>query len=136
MTELNDLKNLSALFVEDDSYARRAMESILRNIFGQVIMADNGRNGLDVFGKSSVDVVITDLWMPEMTGFEMIAGMKQLNPELVVVVMSAYDVPDYEKRAENLGIFGFLKKPFTLSDFETVLKQAGCRAAEIRRLKQ
>ncbi|MCD8492091.1 MAG: response regulator [Geovibrio sp.] len=114
MTELNDLKNLSALFVEDDSYARRAMESILRNIFGQVIMADNGRNGLDVFGKSSVDVVITDLWMPEMTGFEMIAGMKQLNPELVVVVMSAYDVPDYEKRAENLGIFGFLKKTFYL----------------------
>ncbi|QAR32422.1 response regulator [Geovibrio thiophilus] len=134
MSELNDLKILSALFVEDDSYARRAMESILRNLFGQIVLADNGRNGLDIFGKTSVDIVITDLWMPEMTGFEMIAGMKAHNPELVVVVMSAYDVPDYEKRAENLGIFGFLKKPFTLADFEAVLKEAGHKAAEIKRL--
>lgn len=136
MTEFNDLKSLSALFVEDDSYARRAMESILRNLFGQIFLADNGRNGLEIFSRNPVDLVITDLWMPEMTGFEMIAGMKQINPEPVVVVMSAYDVPDYEKRAENLGIFGFLKKPFTLADFEAVLREAGKKSAEIRRLKQ
>ncbi|GAB1535685.1 hypothetical protein ADMFC3_13160 [Geovibrio sp. ADMFC3] len=135
MPEMNDLKTLSALFVEDDSYARTAMATILRNLFGNLILADNGRNGLDIFHENSIDIVITDLWMPEMTGFEMIAGMKAQNPEVVVVVMSAYDVPDYESRAENLGIFGFLKKPFTLADFESVLKEAGHKAAEIKRLK-
>ena len=128
---LSALKRLSAFFVEDDTYARKAMEAILKNLFGSTVFADNGRSGLEVFESNHVDIVITDLWMPEMTGFEMIEIMKARKPELVVVVMSAYDVPDYEKRAENLGIFGSLKKPFTLADFESVLSSAGNRAAEL-----
>jgi YesN/AraC family two-component response regulator len=128
MGNINELKKLTALFVEDDSYARTSMAVILSNIFGRVILADNGRKGLELFKENGADIVITDLWMPEMTGFDMIANMKDTNPDLVVVAMSAYDVPDFENRSANLGIYGFLKKPFTLSSFEAVLIEAGCKA--------
>lgn len=132
MSEFEGLKKLSVLFVEDDNFARTAMLGILKNIFGDAVLADNGRNGLDIFGLFPADIVITDLWMPEMSGFEMVAKMRESRPETVVVVMSAYDIPEYKMNAESLNIFGFLKKPFTLYDFEKILLEAGKKALEIK----
>ena len=132
MEELDGLKRLSVLFVEDDNYARTAMLGILKNIFGDVTLADNGRNGLELFELFNTDIIITDLWMPEMSGLEMIAKIRQVNTGTVVVVMSAYDNPEHRYNSESLNIFGFLKKPFMLNEFEMLLKEAGRKALELK----
>ena len=126
-----ELKELSVLFVEDDSYARKSMEIILGSLFGKVRVASNGAEGLRAFLDETADIVITDLFMPEMTGYEMIAEMKARKPQLVVIIMSACDNQDFERSKNSLGIFGCLKKPFTLENFETVLRDAGKKVKAI-----
>jgi YesN/AraC family two-component response regulator len=133
MSKFDNLKELSVLFVEDDNFARTAMLSILKNIFGDVTLADNGKNGLEIFTLFNSDIVITDLWMPEMSGLEMIAKIREHNTSTVIVVMSAYDCLEQIRNSEELEIFGFLKKPFMLNDFEKVLKDAGQKALEIKK---
>jgi len=107
MISLDDLKNLTALYVEDDEITREMASRMLSKYFKAVNSACDGREGLSKFNAEMPDLIITDLSMPEMSGFEMIEKIRSINPSIPIIVTTAY-----RSEAENLkGVNGIVYKP-------------------------
>jgi two-component system, cell cycle sensor histidine kinase and response regulator CckA len=102
------------LLVEDDSGVRRVTASLLKSAGYIVIEAESGKEALYAFSKyPRIDLVITDLVMPEMGGRELAEKLRHLIPQTRILFMSGYadDAVPSADRAENA--IGFLEKPFS-----------------------
>lgn len=116
MTKVAELKalakNYKLLYVEDDASIRRSMEEYLRKFFFEVVVANNGQEGLTRYKEGVFEIVITDLSMPIMNGLEMLEKIKQLNPQQLTLVTSAHGESEYMVGAIKTGIDGYIIKPF------------------------
>lgn len=110
-TELDFLRTLSLLYVEDEEDVRSAMSHFLRRRFARIDVATNGREGLELFKANPLDVVITDIKMPVMDGLEMAAEIKAIGRNVPIIVVTAYNETEYFLRAIEIGIDNYVKKP-------------------------
>ena len=107
------------LIIEDDSAVREFLESLLERAGFEAVTAANGKEGVEIFNASTVDLVITDIIMPEKDGIETIMDMKRLNPTLKVIAISGggrSEPEDYLHSARLLGADQTVKKPFNNED--------------------
>lgn len=112
------------LLVDDDADLRSLLRRTLLRAGYSVHEAENGREGLNVLALSPVDVVVTDIIMPDMEGVEFILLLRRTRPSLRVIAMSAGGrlSPDsYLDLARRSGAIRTLAKPFDLEDFLAVL---------------
>jgi DNA-binding response OmpR family regulator len=84
----------------------------------QVLMAENGRKAVEILRTTTVDLLVTDLKMPEMNGFELLAWVSRHKPQLPVIVMSAFGTTEIEARLESYDALQFLEKPLDLKVLE------------------
>ncbi|HPD57772.1 MAG TPA: response regulator [Smithellaceae bacterium] len=77
--------------------------------------APNGAEAVKILKLSPVDLVITDLSMPKMDGFELLAYMNRNYPKIPVILMTAYGTPKIEEIVSNMGIFRYLEKPLDIN---------------------
>jgi len=78
--------------------------------------ATNGIEAVKVLkGKRSIDLVITDLSMPRMDGFELLAYIKRNYPRIPVILMTAYGTPKIEAITRSMGVFSYLEKPLDIN---------------------
>ena len=77
--------------------------------------APNGAEAVKILKLSSIDLVITDLSMPKMDGFELLAYMNRNYPKIPVILMTAYGTPKIEEIVSNMGIFRYLEKPLDIN---------------------
>jgi CheY-like chemotaxis protein len=77
----------------------------------EVVTALNGKEAVKVLDDTRVDLVVTDLRMPKMDGFELLAHMSGSYPDIPVIVMTAYGTPAIEERLQAMGTFHYLEKP-------------------------
>jgi len=120
---LKELKNFNVLFVDDDRLIRKYAKKLFEKLFNKLDVAEDGKDAVKLLEKNSYDLVLTDLVMPNMDGFELIEYINQNVPNTYIVVTSAHFDSDTLLKTINLGVDGFLKKPFTLKDFLNVLKR-------------
>jgi predicted regulator of Ras-like GTPase activity (Roadblock/LC7/MglB family)/CheY-like chemotaxis protein len=83
----------------------------------EALTAPNGKAAVEVLKTGTVDLVVTDLKMPELDGFGLLASMSKNQPNLPVIVMSAYCTPEIKARLNSLGAFKILEKPIDFQDF-------------------
>ena len=102
---------MKILYVEDESQAREALTKYLNRRFGKIFTAEDGVEGLSVFQEQEPDLVIVDLYMPNMDGLEMIKRIKEISPNVYVIVTSAVDEVGAILNGVNLGIDKYLLKP-------------------------
>ncbi len=102
---------ISLLFVEDNEPIRVLFEKRLSKRVQRFFVAENGRRGLEIYEEYKPELVITDISMPIMNGLDMIRKMKENDPSVHVIVMSAYSIKEYFLEAINLGVNGYLVKP-------------------------
>jgi two-component sensor histidine kinase len=103
--------NISLLFVEDNETIRFLYNRLLSKRVKDFYIGEDGQKGLELFQKHKPDLIITDISMPIMDGLEMIRLIKEITPEVKVIVMSAYSIKEYFLEAINLGVNGYLIKP-------------------------
>jgi len=82
----------------------------------QVLTAENGQTAKNLLESRQVDLVITDLKMPVMDGFELMAHLSQFHREVPVLVMTAYGTPEIHQQAKNLGAKHYMEKPIGIND--------------------
>lgn len=104
-------KGMNVLYIEDESSVRENIVIFLDSIFNQVVSASNGLEGLQQYKSMFFDIVITDVFMPQMNGIAMVKKIKELNPKQSVIITSACEESDYLLELINLGISHFLLKP-------------------------
>ncbi|ADU66275.1 response regulator receiver [Desulfurispirillum indicum S5] len=85
------LKNKSVLIVEDEPLTRQMLARILSFRVGEVIVAANGKEGLELFHSRNPDIILSDLEMPVMNGADMIRAIRQVSPDKPIVVITAFD---------------------------------------------
>ena len=115
------LKKLSLLYVEDDLNTSEELEYFLQNKVKKLYIAKNGQEGLDLFEKYQPDLIITDIQMPIMTGIKMIKLIKQKNPNIPIIIITAFNDTDYLFEAIKLNVTNYLTKPLNLFALSDVL---------------
>jgi CheY-like chemotaxis protein len=106
------------LLVDDEKIFLSSLHDGLRRRFPNMTFrtAEDGELALEVLGKHPVDLVITDLRMPKMDGFELIAAMHSKHPRVPVLIMTAHSTEISEGRAQAAGALHCIDKPVDLSD--------------------
>jgi DNA-binding NtrC family response regulator len=84
-----------------------------------VMTAENGKQGAAIVDSQVVDVVVTDLRMPMMDGYELLLHIRKTKPDLPVIVMTADWIPELENKLVPLGAVQCMKKPFDLVEMVT-----------------
>ena len=118
------------LVIDDDAFMRDACHQTLTKHGHSVSLAQSGREGLSLLEKWSFDLILLDLKMPGEDGLSVLAKIKDLDPEAMVVMITGYGSIQTAVRAIKLGAFDFIAKPFTP---EQLLKLVN-RAMRHRRL--
>jgi len=105
------LKNLTCLYVEDDEIIRESFLPILNKIFSEVFVAENGKEGVELYKKHSPDIILSDIKMPLLDGLEMTKEIKSLNPDAYIILLTAFTDIEFLKKAIDLGVEGYITKP-------------------------
>jgi len=116
MVDLKLLKTLAneftILYVEDDIEIQQEMFNYMSRFFKNIVIANDGLEGLVAYEKEHFDIVITDLSMPNMNGTEMLEKIKDINSEQIFLITSAHSESEYMIKAIRLGLDGYIIKPF------------------------
>jgi len=99
------------LLVDDDKNNLLALEKVFKKEGARVFTALSGQDALDTVRKHSVDVVLSDLMMPGMDGSELLALIKDISPEIEMVLMTAYGTVESAVDAMKKGAYDFVEKP-------------------------
>jgi CheY-like chemotaxis protein len=105
------------LIVEDEPMSVMVLEQILKPYQFKLIVAVNGLDAVEKFKKDPVDLVIMDLYMPEMDGFEASKLIKATSPDTPIIVFSTTDI-DEDTLKKDIGIDYLLKKPLNIKKFQ------------------
>lgn len=114
--------DMSILYVDDDEVIRENMLMYLNRRFDQVLLAENGAAGLELYGDKQPDIVITDIKMPVMDGLEMTRAILDINDKATIIVTSAYNEANYLLGAIELGISHYLLKPLDREKLDATLQ--------------
>ena len=88
--------------------------SLFEEIFGKVIHAKDGEDGLNKFYENYIDLVVTDINMPNLDGFSMISKMLEIDEKLPIIITSAYNEQEHFIKAIEYNVLGYMLKPFSL----------------------
>ena len=108
------------LIIEDDAAFRRMLTLMLRKAGYDVLEAAEGNEGILIYGKYLVDLVITDVFMPEKEGIQTVMELKEINPEVIIIAISGGGSPErleYLKNIKEFGAHKTFEKPFDMKDF-------------------
>ena len=112
------------LVVDDESAAREGLKKLLEQDGYRVETAESGRHALDVADDLSPDVVITDLKMPEMDGIELLSALSDRDPDLPIIVVTAFGDISSAVDAMRAGAANFLTKPVDFDALTMTLERA------------
>jgi two-component system NtrC family response regulator len=112
------------LLIDDDASLRRVTEYSLHSAGFQVLSAVDGKQGLASFQADHPQVVITDIQMPGISGYEVLQKIKAERPETVVIVITAYSSVEKAVEAMKQGAYDYLAKPFSRDELVMVVEKA------------
>jgi len=112
------------LVVDDEESIREFFEIMLKREGYEVLTASNGREGLEVLKKQQVDLVISDIQMPELSGMEFLVKVKEVDPEMVMIMITAFGSTETAVEAMKLGAYDYVQKPFKIDEVKIIIRQA------------
>lgn len=118
------MKGHRILIADDEQAQREMLAGFLRKRGYEVLHAGDGGKALEIVKQESVDLVLSDLRMPEMSGIELLKGVREINPLIEVIVLTAYGTIDSAVDAMQKGAFTFVSKPVDLASLEMHIQRA------------
>ncbi|MBW1667143.1 MAG: sigma-54-dependent Fis family transcriptional regulator [Deltaproteobacteria bacterium] len=112
------------LIIDDDSQLRKSFRKLLSEEGYGVVVAPSGEAGLEIIRSEIPDLVILDMRLPGMSGFETFEKIHEIQPKLPVIIMTAYGTTETAIEATKMGAFDYILKPFDIPDMLSVVKKA------------
>ncbi len=116
--------NATLLIIDDEPAQLLALAGFLKKRGFKVEKAESGLAGIEILKKQPIDLIITDFKMPDLTGLEVLTKAKAINPELDVIVMTAFGSIENATQAMRDGAVDYLTKPVDLNQLELVIQKA------------
>lgn len=124
----------TVLVVDDEPQIRASLRGILAEEGLRVLEAEDGRQALDVIQRESPELVILDIWMPDIDGLQVLQQLRSDQPGPAVIMISGHGNIEAAVKATKLGAFDFIEKPFSLDGLLRVVNRAlDHHAAVLRR---
>ena len=115
------------LIVDDEPRSRQGLKKTLE-IWAdgnyQILMAENGKEAIEIIQQQKINILITDIRMPQITGLNLLTMIKEKNINPVVIVISAYSEFEYAQTAIRLGVTNYLLKPISKSKLIEAVEEA------------
>lgn len=108
----------TVMIVEDDAATRRLYRFLLANSGYNVVEAEDGVMAMERLNSHTCHLIITDMNMPRMGGMELVRAVRQIHPDMYVIMVTAFGTPDTEKQAFRAGVNEYLTKPFDFEELE------------------
>jgi len=131
------------LYVEDNELVRQQTLKMLKKLLPNVICATNGKEGVQEYlnhnvenESKQIDLIITDIQMPEQDGLGMIRDIRENDKKLPIIIFSAHDNSEYFLEAIKLGIDGYILKPYPMEQIVEVLRDVITKHYDILNLIQ
>ena len=125
-------KSYRLLIVDDEKNLCRMLQTAFSIDGHETRVAEDGEAALISFVQDKPDVVLMDIRMPKLDGIEALKRMRELNPEVPVILMTAYAAVETAVDALRLGAFDYVIKPFDLTDLKLLIS----RALQLQEMKQ
>ncbi|HEX7926521.1 MAG TPA: sigma-54 dependent transcriptional regulator, partial [bacterium] len=120
------------LIVDDEVEMRIAMSETLKHSGYPVEVSHNALDALNKFKKSEFSMVITDMTMPKRSGLELLKDIKAINPQVPVLMVTAYGTIETAIEAMKHGAFDYILKPFKFETFTFLVERALAHAEEVK----
>lgn len=111
------------MVVDDQAGIRMLLEEVFKKEGYSILTASNGNQALEIIEENNVDLVLLDMKIPGMSGLEILKKIKQVRPDLKVMVMTAYGESDIVKEALRNGAMSHFSKPFDLHELITSVEK-------------
>lgn len=112
------------LVVDDEVEVLKILKKILTDRGYNVMTAQNGSEALKVVRKNNIKLALLDIKLPKMDGIELLGRFKKINPDLIVIMMTAFGTLKTAIRAMKLGAYDYVTKPFDLDVIVSIINQA------------
>ena len=112
------------LVVDDEARIRSACQLVLEEIGYDVALAADGVQGLEQLRAEHYDIILLDLMMPSLSGFDVLAEVKTIHPDTAVIVITGYATLEHSVEAMKKGAFDFIPKPFTPDHLRVTVAKA------------
>lgn len=110
--------------IDDDRGIRSLLDSLLRQKGYEVVLAENGFKGLDLFRQECPNVIVLDLKMPGMDGLAVLQEIRRVDLNQPVIIFTGAGTPETERPLRALGVTEFVEKAVPLQRLEDALKRA------------
>ena len=119
------MKKKKVLVVDDDKKSRYLVSFLLEKESFEVIMATNGLEGIEAARKQQVDLIIMDVKMPKMDGYETTKRIRRLEKykSIPIIALTSYAMTEDKERALKAGCTGYIPKPITPETFISEIKK-------------
>ncbi|PHO09366.1 diguanylate cyclase [Malaciobacter canalis] len=126
INNISILKNITILYAEDEASLREITLNILKGFTKKQFVAKDGQEGLELFkeNEEEIDLIITDVNMPHMNGLEMIKEIKQINPNIPIIVATAFSNTEYLLEAIDIGVDKYVLKPIDMKKLLQTMSQS------------
>lgn len=117
----------AVLFVDDDVIVLQSLERGLLDESYNKLFAKNSEEALEILQREEVQVMVTDMCMPEMNGLELLRAARKEHPDIIGIVLSGYEQdPDLQTAVNEGEVFKVITKPWKLGEtnFEKIVRQA------------
>jgi len=111
------------LVIDDEPGIRDLLDTLLSRKGYDVVLAENGRKGLELFRREHPDVIVLDLKMPGMDGFTVLQQINSLDPRTPVIILTGAGTPEAEQRIRAFGVTEYIEKEFSLHRLGDSLKR-------------
>lgn len=118
------LKSLTILYVEDEEEIRNNIYKVLKMLSNNVFMAPKAKDAIEVYKNNKIDIIISDINMPEISGIELIKIIREKNKYIPVILLTAHTETNLLLDATKLKLSDYLLKPINLNDLKNALNKA------------
>ena len=130
MDTFSILKNLNALYVEDDPTLRSQTASLIQGFFAELYVAGHGGDGLALFKEKTIHLMICDIKMPVMSGIELATEVRKAGSRIPILITSAHTESDDLIESIRLNLADYLVKPFTFVRLKEALSACANKIIE------
>ncbi len=123
-----------AVIADDETIIRKGVSSFLAKLDPDIEIFSSAKNGLEAIElvrKINPDLLIIDINMPQLNGLQAIEEILSFNSHVQIIIISGYNEFDYAKKAIDLGVLGYLVKPFKGQEFEAIIAKAKQRLSQL-----
>lgn len=118
-----DFFKQNLLIIEDEKDTLELMIEIFETKFSNIYSASDGYSALEVFRQNSINAILCDINIPKLNGLDLIIKIREINYLIPIIIISAYSDSDVLLQASNCNIQGYITKPLTSDNVNTIIKK-------------